>query len=129
MPPGLSGLIGTHNYYERQKQQALWEAQNNLHVRTWGPNSSISPLDLAAIAAHPGWKEAEKETIGFNGRLFQKVDEENWHEIDSSGVIAVKDRVFFQVDKRAHRTIQSIRKWFEKNHVEEANRIKSENDL
>jgi hypothetical protein len=54
----------------------------------------------------------------------------NWREIDATGsVIVVQGHVFFQIDKRAHRTIQSIRKWFEKNHAEEADHIKRENGL
>jgi len=121
--PVLSVATATYNYYEREKQHALWEAENNFHARTWGPNSSISPLALAALEAHPGWKETEKETIGFNGRLFQKIDETNWQEIDAAAVIVVQNRVFFQIDKRAHRTIQSIVKWFRKMHAEEASRL------
>ncbi len=120
MPASVAGMLSIYKHHESEKRRALLHAESDFHSKTWGAASSISPFDLTAISSHPGWKETEKETIGFHGRLFQKVDETNWREIDASNVIVVQNRVFFQIDKRAHRTIQSIRKWYEKNRADEA---------
>ena len=120
MPPCLAAAMGIASGHELEKQQAFRKTENNFHARIWGPNSSVSPLDLAALEAHPGWAEAEEEIIGYGGRLFRKADAVNWRELDASrGVIVVRDRVFFQVDKTAHRTMESIREWYENSHAQE----------
>jgi len=120
MPRCLAAAMGIASDHELEKQQAFRKNENNFHARIWGPNSSVSALDLAALEAHPGWAEAEEEIIGYGGRLFRKADAVNWRELDASrGVIVVRDRVFFQVDKTAHRTMESIREWYENSHAQE----------
>ena len=126
LPPMLSFYAGMAEQQNREKQKAIYDAEAKFHARTWGVASSISQLDLAAMQAHPGWRETENEIIGYNGRIFTKIDGANWRElnVDSANTIVVCNIVFFKHDKRAHRTLQSIRKWFEKSHPERTERLK-----